>query len=237
MNHLFYSDECSSTNDEINRFLLYCEADFTALYTFNQKNGRGQYGNIWKSLPNENIAYSVAVKKELISVPDLIFNYCTAIIFRQCIANMTQQKVSVKWPNDLIISDKKIAGILVEKKKMNGEWFFVVGIGLNVLQKDFTNYPQAGSLYTQTHEIFDLKTVVEKLHQDFISSVLNFKNEEEILNLFNENLYRKNKISVFEIGGVRQNGIIREALPSGELLIELEDGKRKFYHKEIKLLY
>ncbi|KQR95416.1 hypothetical protein ASG01_06115 [Chryseobacterium sp. Leaf180] len=237
MNHLFYSDECSSTNDEIHQFLLYPEADFIGLYTFNQKSGRGQYGNTWKSLPDENIAYSVAVKKDLISVPDLMFNYCTAIVFRNCIANVTQNQVSVKWPNDLIINHKKVAGILIEKKKVNGEWYFIVGIGVNVLQKDYTEFPQAGSLYTQTRQIFELKTLIQNLHQSFISFILNFKNENEILKEFNENLYRKDEISVFEIGGVRQNGIIRKALPTGELLIELEDGERKFYHKEIKLLY
>jgi BirA family transcriptional regulator, biotin operon repressor / biotin---[acetyl-CoA-carboxylase] ligase len=62
--------------------------------------------------------------------------------------------------------------------------------------------------------------------------------EQEILNLFNKNLFRKDEISVFEKDGKRQNGIIRKADEKGELWIELEDdGLQSFYHKEIRLLY
>jgi len=55
---------------------------------------------------------------------------------------------------------------------------------------------------------------------------------------FNENLFRKDEISVFEINGERQNGIIKYADEKGELWVDLEnDGLKPFYHKEIKLLY
>ncbi|WP_449399839.1 hypothetical protein [Chryseobacterium wanjuense] len=49
MSQLFYLKECSSTNDEISKFLLYENSDFVTLYTFNQTKGRGQYGNTWSS--------------------------------------------------------------------------------------------------------------------------------------------------------------------------------------------
>ncbi|WP_449399841.1 hypothetical protein [Chryseobacterium wanjuense] len=57
------------------------------------------------------------------------------------------------------------------------------------------------------------------------------------MRLFNANLFRKDEISVFELDKTRQNGIIRHADEKGELWVELEDGIRSFYHKEIKLFY
>jgi len=53
----------------------------------------------------------------------------------------------------------------------------------------------------------------------------------------NNHLFRKDQISVFEIGGSKQNGIIRSAEKNGKICIELETGMQAFYLKEIKLLY
>jgi BirA family biotin operon repressor/biotin-[acetyl-CoA-carboxylase] ligase len=58
------------------------------------------------------------------------------------------------------------------------------------------------------------------------------------MHLFNNSLFRKDEISVFELNEKRQNGIIKNADRNGNLWIELEnDGLHSFYHKEIKLLY
>lgn len=65
MSQLFYLNECSSTNDEISKFLLYEDSDFIAVYTFNQTKGRGQYGNTWSSTAEKNLAYTLAVKAEI----------------------------------------------------------------------------------------------------------------------------------------------------------------------------
>lgn len=237
MDDLFYSDACASTNDEIIRFLPAVPSSFTAVYTFNQTAGRGQYGNIWETHPDENIAYSVAVPCDRISVSDFLLNYCTALIFRDFIANLTHKNTAVKWPNDLIIGHKKIAGILIEKKKVNELWYYIIGIGINVLQKNFTHLPQAGSLFTQTKKIFELKYVTQMLHRYFAANLFLYRDEEKIMKDYNTHLYRKGEISVFDIQGIRQNGMIQKALSSGKLEIELDNGLQTFFHKEIQMLY
>jgi BirA family biotin operon repressor/biotin-[acetyl-CoA-carboxylase] ligase len=90
---------------------------------------------------------------------------------------------------------------------------------------------------TQTGEIFNLKPFAEKLHLFLIEKLNNIPNDDEVLNQFNLNLFKKDEVSVFEIENVRQNGIIKNADKNGEIWIELESGLRSFYHKEIKLLY
>ena len=237
MSDLFYQKECSSTNDEISQVLLYPDSNFVGLYTFNQTKGRGQYGNTWISTAEKNLAYTIAVKTDSISLSDFMFNYYTAIAVRQYIAILTENTVKIKWPNDIILTNKKVAGILIEKRKYNGENYFLIGTGINVLQEKFDEISNAGSIFTQTGKKHDLQTVVKEFHRFLIEKFKNPPSEIEVLDGFNENLFRKDEISVFEIEGVRQNGIIRKADENGKIWIEFENGLQSFYHKEIKLLY
>jgi BirA family biotin operon repressor/biotin-[acetyl-CoA-carboxylase] ligase len=237
MTDLFYQKECSSTNDEISQVLLYPHSNFVGLYTFNQTKGRGQYGNSWTSRPEQNLAYTLAVKTENITHSDFLFNYYTAIIIKEYLAKLTEKPVKIKWPNDIILARKKVAGILIEKKKFNNENYYIIGIGINILQEKFDEISNAGSIFTQTREKFDLKNFTEGLHEFLVEKFKNLPSENVILEKFNLNLFRKDEISVFEIDGKRQNGIIRKADEKGEIWIEFEDGIQSFYHKEIKLLY
>ncbi|MCE3075372.1 biotin--[acetyl-CoA-carboxylase] ligase [Chryseobacterium gwangjuense] len=237
MSQLFYLKECSSTNDEISKFLLYDDSDFISLHTFHQTQGRGQYGNTWAATVGKNLAYTLAVKTQNILVSDFMFNYYTAIIIRDFLANLTENGVKIKWPNDIILKNKKIVGILIEKKKINQNNYFIIGAGFNILQEKFDEISNAGSLLTQTGKHFDLNELVLNLHDFLVEKLQNIPSEQEIMDSFNAHLFRKDEISVFELDKKRQNGIIRRADEKGELWIELEEGLRSFYHKEIKLLY
>ncbi|ROI02254.1 biotin--[acetyl-CoA-carboxylase] ligase [Chryseobacterium sp. G0240] len=237
MSQLFYLKECSSTNDEISKFLLYEDSDFTGLHTFNQTKGRGQYGNVWTQTAGKNLAYTLAVNSQNILCSDFIFNYYTAILIRDFLAKLADNDVKIKWPNDIILKGKKIVGILIEKKKINQNNYFIIGAGINILQEKFEAISNAGSLLTQTGKQFNLEDLALQLHEFLSEKLKNIPGDQEILEGFNKNLFRKDEISVFEIEKERQNGIIRKADEQGELWIELEDGMRSFYHKEVKLLY
>ena len=92
MNQIFYTKKCSSTNDEIIHYLpnlKKIEDEWITLYTFDQTNGRGQYGNIWKISPNENLAFSMAFHQRKILISDNLLNFHTANILRDFIAKKT----------------------------------------------------------------------------------------------------------------------------------------------------
>ena len=236
MNSLIYFNNCASTQDELIDFLNqhYLSEDFLAVYTFNQTKGRGQYGNSWENLPEENLAYSFALKTKNINVSDTCFNFYTAILVRDFIANLTKTEVKIKWPNDLILKNKKICGMLFEKNKN----YFVVGIGINILQENFKNLPKAGSILSQTGLSFELKAFTESLHQYLFEHLVQKEIPNDVLELYHLHLYRKNEVSVFEKNKVRQNGIIKNVDETGHIWIDLEnDGLQKFFHKEIELLY
>ena len=236
MNSLIYFNNCTSTQDELIDFLNqhYLSEDFLAVYTFNQTKGRGQYGNSWENLPEENLAYSFALKTKNINISDTCFNFYTAILVRDFIANLTKTEVKIKWPNDLILKNKKICGMLFEKDKN----YFVVGIGINILQENFKNLPKAGSVLSQTGLSFELKAFTESLHQYLFEHLVQKEIPNNILELYHLHLYRKNEVSVFEKNKVRQNGIIKNVDENGYIWIDLEnEGLQKFFHKEIELLY
>ncbi|KAB1232050.1 biotin--[acetyl-CoA-carboxylase] ligase [Chryseobacterium viscerum] len=237
MSQLFYLKECSSTNDEISKFLLYENANFIGLHTFNQTKGRGQYGNVWTPTAGKNLAYTLAVNTQDILCSDFMLNYYTAMIVRDFLAKLSDSEVKIKWPNDIILKGKKIVGILIEKKKINQNNYFIIGTGINILQENFDEISNAGSLFTQTGVVFDPEDLALNLHEFLSEKLKSIPSDKEILDGFNENLFRKDLISVFEIEKARQNGIIRNVDEQGKLWIELEDGMHSFYHKEVKLLY
>lgn len=236
MSHFIHLEECFSTNDEILTFLY--EDEPSAVFTFNQTKGRGQYGNEWRVIPNQNLAYSIAIKTSEINISPTSLNYYTAIVVRDFLANLTSVETKIKWPNDIILNEKKVCGILIEKKKVNQKEFYIIGIGINVLQEDFSHIPKAGSILTSTGIRFDLMEFANQFHQNIISRLKNIPSEAEILDDYNQHLFRKDEISVFEKNDMRQNGIIKNADNNGFLWIDLEnEGLQKFFHKEIALLY
>ena len=238
MIRLFYLKECSSTHDVIEKFISQDTLDLQAVHTFNQTKGKGQYGNSWESGHNLSLAYSVAVPDELIKLPNHLFNFRTAELLADFLAILTNRSPEIKWPNDIIINNKKVAGILIEKKVIRGRSYFLIGIGLNVLDENFLHLPKAGSLLTQTGIRFDLETVTQSLHDYFVEHLLKPISETSVLERLNQRLFRKDLISVFEIGQLRQNGIIKNVDEDGYLWVDLEnDGLQKFFHKEITLLY
>lgn len=239
MHEILSVSQCSSTNDEILHHLKGIKKDGTqTLYTFNQTKGRGQYGNVWKAVPYQNLAFSIAFLSERISMSYHLFNFHTANILRRFIAKKSEKRTQVKWPNDIILSGKKVSGMLIERKKIAEKDFFIIGIGVNILQEKFDDLPKAGSILTQTKVSFNLEQWTKEMHGFLIKHLFESFTSSQILDEFNQNLFRKDQVSVFEIQGLRQNGIIREADKYGFLWVELEnEGLRKFYHKEIELLY
>lgn len=236
MTRLHHFENCFSTNDEILSVLN--EDESTAAFTFNQTKGRGQYGNIWKVIPNQNLAYSLAFKTSKINISDTFLNYYTAIIVRDFLANLTNAEAKIKWPNDIILNGKKVCGILIEKKKIDHEEYYIIGVGINVLQSDFSNLPKAGSVLSVTGLNFDLNQFANQFHQYLVSRMKDIDPEEMIFTIYNNSLFRKDEISVFQKNDLRQNGIIKNADKNGFLWIELEnEGLQKFFHKEIELLY
>jgi len=111
-----------------------------------QTAGRGRLNRVWWSPAQRNIYVSY-----MVSLPgDYAFSglsLAVGLSVRQVLQAYCAQSVSVKWPNDVIVCDQKIAGILIEVYQRAGRWWFVIGVGLNVGMTE-DEYPEAHRPWT-----------------------------------------------------------------------------------------
>lgn len=110
----------------------------TVLFAEGQTAGRGRGGHSWTSPASTGVYMSVILRPQLPPADVLALSLLAGLATQEAIEQVTGLKVDLRWPNDLLIEEKKCCGILVE---MNGEAtrvrFAVVGIGLNVNQTHF----------------------------------------------------------------------------------------------------
>jgi BirA family biotin operon repressor/biotin-[acetyl-CoA-carboxylase] ligase len=103
-----------------------------------QTEGRGRRGNAWLTAPGESLLFSVLLRPQLELSQASALTLAIGLGLRDAIAPLVQDSVRIKWPNDLYVAGKKLAGILVESQ-LQGERLqaVVVGVGLNVATRDF----------------------------------------------------------------------------------------------------
>ena len=151
-------------------------------------------------------------------------------------------KLSIKWPNDILSANKKIGGILIENVLTgNTVKYAIIGVGINVNETDFHELPQASSMKLETGETFQLEELQDVLLRNMLEKLkkLSTFDFSEMKFNYEENLFQKGKVSVFETSeNSLFNGIIKGVSNIGELLVDTEnEGLRKFQLKEVKLIY
>lgn len=164
----------------------------------------GQYGRKWENAPDESVAFSLILKDKNTSVNDQFFlNKAVALAVVKCLKGILsdEKRICIKWPNDIMIDDKKVAGILIENSfrsaAINSS---IVGIGINVLQKEFPKeLPHAGSLYLNGGWSGGLDGIVLHLATELERWLIKFYRGEfrEIQEEFKENLWGLNEIKNF----------------------------------------
>jgi BirA family biotin operon repressor/biotin-[acetyl-CoA-carboxylase] ligase len=228
-----------STNSALVEFSKKNAKSWTVFWTSNQTNGRGYSGNQWLIQPDENLAVSVLIKSELA--------YQELIYFNQWVSNCLQESISeyggnvcVKWPNDIILNDKKVCGVLIETHKSGNELNMIVGMGVNVNQMEFGDLSKATSLAKIHQRKFEIEEILSALLTKMVNSysLVLEKDWSTIRDHYNIHLFRKNEISTFRRDGEEFEGIIRSVDEYGLLEVELKDlSICKFQHKEIELDY
>jgi BirA family biotin operon repressor/biotin-[acetyl-CoA-carboxylase] ligase len=135
-------DTTPSTNDYLKQL---CDKqavlDGTVVYTSNQTAGRGQQGNTWEMQKGAGLALSFFLKPNFLPIEKQFYlNMAVSLAVREFCEYFTDQEVAVKWPNDILINQKKVAGILIENTIQGSKIAqTVVGIGVNVTQKKFSS--------------------------------------------------------------------------------------------------
>lgn len=132
-------EEIDSTNDAAKRAAKN-DAPHGALFVAeSQSRGRGRQGRSWIGERGESILCSVVMrlKCDPRSLPPLAL--VAGLAARDAVANATNERVMMKWPNDVLVDGKKVAGVLVEAVLTASRVdAVIVGVGINVHQRNFS---------------------------------------------------------------------------------------------------
>ncbi len=201
-----------------------------------QTSGKGQLSNKWDSENGKNVLMSVAINTDIKIENQFILNVITSLSVLDLLEDLNLEKISVKWPNDILVGNRKIAGILIQNKLLSDRIkSTVIGIGLNINQRNFTTFKrEATSVKNENTTILSLSEISDRL-LEFLEFRFAKSDNDNWKDYF-EKLYLKDKLAPFEIEGKKQMGIIRKINKTGELVLEIEDSIRNFKMKEIEFL-
>ncbi len=123
----------SSTNDVAAEYAKAKSNDGLVIFAEEQTQGRGRAANKWLSPKEKSILCSILLTDSQLSAELLCLTCAVAV------AETIGRQAKIKWPNDIILNDKKTAGILLESTAYNEHTAFIIGIGINCHQnkKDF----------------------------------------------------------------------------------------------------
>lgn len=235
---IIYVPECHSTNDLALK--LAAEPDTyegTVVITDRQLAGRGQRGNGWFTEHGKNLTFSIILRPSFLLLKDQFYlNICISLAVRDLVAEKLGKQVFVKWPNDIIVEDQKICGILIENQ-LRGDRFTcsVAGIGLNVNQQQF-ELDTATSMGLAAGGNFILPDVLESLLEKIEVRYLQLRQGlmSEMQRHYLDVMYRRHELRVFSVGGTRFGGIIQGIDNTGRLHIDVDGEARFFAVKEVE---
>tara|TARA_B100000767_G_scaffold235634_1_gene229014 strand:- start:876 stop:1424 length:549 start_codon:yes stop_codon:yes gene_type:complete len=158
----------NSTNDLAIKIIKETNDKSGIVIAEKQKKGRGQYGKRWTSYKgNLFVSIFFPIEKIKFSLKDLTKINCFFI--KKLLSNFYKGKITIKSPNDLLINNMKISGILQETISKSGKKFIIVGVGLNLVKSPIIrNYPTTnlfdltGVKITPYNAILKLKKIYEK---------------------------------------------------------------------------
>jgi len=199
-----------------------------------QTRGKGQRGKVWNVEPGESILMSIILSPR--RNPDAQFPFLAgvAVAVADVLLELYEHwTVCIKWPNDIIINDKKAGGILIENVLKGGKWSnSVVGLGLNVLQNGFPpDLPQAISLKMASGATFPVKELARRIREQIIRYTSGAFTDGELFERYTSYIYRRTCIQRFLMGDKPFDAIIAGVSHEGLLLLQHEDGHiRKYAH-------
>ncbi len=159
--NIFYKEELESTNKEAKKLIN----NYGIITCDKQTHGRGTHGKKWISTPYKDLAFTIVIPDNCnINGQNLVDIACESIVF-----NLKRLKINsrIKYPNDIYIENRKIAGILCEQIVKNRITAQVIGIGINV-----------------NSNFEDLKSIKDKLYTSlFIESGVKMNRENLLKNI------------------------------------------------------
>jgi BirA family transcriptional regulator, biotin operon repressor / biotin---[acetyl-CoA-carboxylase] ligase len=211
----------------------------TVILADEQTNGRGQRGTRWQSEARVNLQLSVIWKPENLLVQDQRYiNFAVSIAIRNLLTKK-EIEAQIKWPNDILVNQKKISGVLIENQ-LQGERIHscIIGIGLNVNQLHFDNL-MATSIQLENGKFQTLEPLSEELIFCLNEKLLLVKNRKfkQLQEEYCSALYGFQKVVPYELNNAKFSGKIIGIAEDGNVVIETDGKVKTFGLKEIRFLF
>ncbi len=240
---IVYLPSCQSTNDEAAQLLGQKDVpEGTLVVTDQQTRGRGQRGNQWEAQPGQNLTVSLVLKPIFLAPPDQFWlNMAVSLAIQDTLAPLlSATELTIKWPNDVYVRDRKLGGVLIENM-LQGQTLghSIVGIGLNVNQLDF-NIPTATSLLRESPapEEYSLPGLLTALAEQLEKRYLQLRagHRDVLRAAYLQHLYMYRQPYFFIAGAHGFTGQIVDLDPTGRLGILTHGIVRYFAFKEVKFV-
>jgi len=228
--NLIFLPETNSTNSYAIELLKNVNPpEGTVIHTAHQLRGKGQRGSAWTTEPLQNLTASVILKPGFLELKYQFFLYIIAALAvydtTAEILDSSQFDIKIKWPNDILVNRKKIAGILIENKLLHHvmEWS-IVGIGLNVNQENFEGL-NATSLKSKGEQEIKVQDVLNRLCRHLEKFYLLLKSEkyEFLRDLYIQRLFGLNETLKFRMNNAVRHLRVKGIAAGGLLLLETEE--------------
>lgn len=195
--------------------------NLTFVFSDFQTEGKGRHGRKWVSTNGANLLFSFLIKD-----PNLVKRFDTLSLFvaaslKEFLTNFGLKNVTIKWPNDVYVDGKKIAGILLEGiNKGNSLKAIVIGIGLNVNQIEFIDGLRIDptSMKLELEKEIDIKKLRKETSKFFYKNIKNI-DTIDYLKIANNSNYLKDKKVSFEYNDEILIGVAKDINEDNSLTI------------------
>ncbi|HRX11989.1 MAG TPA: biotin--[acetyl-CoA-carboxylase] ligase [Draconibacterium sp.] len=239
---IIFLTEVESTNNYANQLVLSKAAEHgTVVLAQYQNKGKGQQGNSWESEPGKNLLASIILFPDFLSASKQFYLSKIASLSIVDFLKSETNGITIKWPNDIYIQNKKVAGILIENAvKGQNLSSSIIGIGLNLNQERFvSNAPNPVSLKQVSAKHYEIENVSETIFENMRHWYQILKNgdfDEIDLAYFNQ-LYRANEWAIFAKQGIQFEAKINGIGEFGQLILEERNGSiSEYVFKEVEFV-
>jgi len=229
MPNFIYLETVDSTNNYAVNLLKTSDVENgTTIITKKQSSGKGQRGNLWESEDDRNLILSLILFPQLKIKDAFYLTIASSLAVHKTLSHHLNS-VKIKWPNDILIQRRKIAGILIENNlrgSLISSSIVGIGINLNQLQFDMDFETPATSLRIESGKRYlpetEAKLLFSCVWSDY-QSLLN-GNKEEINTNYREHLFGLGSISSFKNTNESFKGSLLDVNDEGAAILEV-DGK------------
>ena len=227
-------DELASTHDEL--WAIASKKNMPEFYTMSagfQKKGRGQDANFWESAKDENMLLSTLLFPHFLLAKDIFqISLCVSLAIIDYLKEKKLKELSIKWPNDIYVGRKKIAGILIQNT-ISGNHIekSMLSIGLNLNQEVFvSDAPNPISLKQITHYNYKIQSEIELLMQHIFEQYVLLQNDPSgMRSKYHQNLYQLEKWNKFKSENHIFIARIKGVDSFGRLILEKKDLCKEVY--------